>query len=399
MTNVISRVATATLLLMCFVLVRPANSQEVASQTGPVGVESLAKLDNPWGMEFLPDGRLLITEKPGTLRIYADGKLSEPIAGVPEVAYRGQGGLLDVAVDPDFANNQVIYLSYAEAAEKQPPGAKDEGDPRFGDFLDLSDNVLKGGAVARARLDGDKLADLKVIWRQVPKTIGRGHFACRMVFGPDGKLYITSGERQRFDPAQDPASNLGKTVRINSDGSIPKDNPFVGKKGTLADIWTFGNRNHLGIAFDPATKKLWVNEMGPKGGDEFNLIEPGKNYGWPVVSEGVHYGGQPIPRHSTHPEFTPPVIVWTPVISPSGMAFYTGDVFPTWQGSALIGGLSSQALIRVRVDGDQAAEEERLDMGRRIRDVIQAPDGAVLLLSDGADGELLRLTSAAKAGR
>ena len=393
------RAAFAAFALVACVPAEPAGAQEVASKAGPVGVESLAKLDNPWGMEVLPDGRLLITEKPGTLRIYADGKLSEPIGGVPEVAHRGQGGLLDVAVDPDFAKNQIIYLSYAEPAAKQPEGAKDEGDPRFGNFLDVSDIVLKGGAVARAKLDGNKLADVKVIWRQVPNTIGRGHYACRMVFGPDGKLYITSGERQRFDPAQDPASNVGAIVRINADGSIPKDNPFVGQAGMLADVWTHGNRNPLGIAFDPVTKKLWINEMGPKGGDELNLIEPGKNYGWPTVSEGDHYGGQAIPRHSTKPEFAAPAVAWTPVISPSGMAFYTGKLFPSWKGSALIGGLSSKALIRVRVDGDSAAEEERLDMGRRVRDVIEAPDGAVLLLSDGAEGELLRLTPTVTATR
>jgi aldose sugar dehydrogenase len=389
--------AALAAVLVCFTLPLPA--EVIHAKSGDVSVESLAKLDNPFGMAFLPDGRLLITEKPGTLRIFADGKLSEPIAGVPSVAYKGQGGMLDVEIDPDFPKNNLVYLSYTEAAEQQPPDAKDPGDPRFATYLDTTDVTLKGGVVARARLNEDKLEDLKVIWRQVPKTIGRGHYSCRMTFSPDGKLFIASGERQRFDPAQDLESNLGKIVRINSDGSIPDDNPFVKQPGALRDVWTLGNRNPLGIAFDPATKKLWVNEMGPKGGDELNLIEPGKNYGWPVVSEGVHYGDQPIPKHSTRAEFTPPVKEWTPVISPSGMIFYTGDRFPAWKGSALIGGLSSKAVIRVKIEGDRATEEERLEMGKRIRDVIQAADGTVLLLTDGAGAELLRLTPVATAAK
>ncbi len=384
----------AAWVLCCGVAPRPAGAEEVRAKFGPVNVEHLAKLDNPWGMDWLPDGRLLITEKPGRLRIFANGKLSEPIAGVPTVAYKMQGGLLDVAADPDFANNQFVYLAYSEPAEQQPPDVRDDGDPRFASYLDLTDTALKGGAVARGKLDGSRLTNVKVIWRQVPKTIGRGHFGGRLLFAPDGKLFITSGERQRFEPAQDPTSNLGKTVRINPDGSIPSDNPFVNRRGTLPDLWTLGHRNLLGIAIDPATGKLWVNEMGPKGGDELNLIEPGKNYGWPIVSEGKHYNGAPIPHHDTHPEFTPPAYVWNPVISPSGMNFYTGDKFPGWRGSALIGGLSSEALIRVTIDDARAAEAERLEMNRRVRDVIQSPDGAILLLTDGEDGELLRLTPA-----
>jgi glucose/arabinose dehydrogenase len=221
-----------------------------------------------------------------------------------------------------------------------------------------------------------------------------------MAFSPDGKLFITSGERQRFEPAQDPNVNLGKVVRINPDGSMPADNPFANKPGHRPELWTMGNRNPLGIAFQPGTSKLWVNEMGPTGGDELNLIEPGKNYGWPVdAANAKHYNDAPIPEHSTRPEFTPPVVAWTPVISPSGMAFYTGDKFPKWKGSALIGGLSSKALIRVSFDGEAAQEVERVDMKRRIRDVIQSPDGSVLLLSDGKDAELLRLTPANASAR
>jgi glucose/arabinose dehydrogenase len=304
--------------------------------------------------------------------------------------------MLDVAIDPAFKDNKTIYLSYTEPAEQQPPDAKDPGDPRFGAGLDTKDVTLKGGAIARATLDGDTLSDVKVVWRQEPKTIGRGHYSCRMVFGPDGKMYVASGERQRFDPAQDMNSNLGKIVRINLDGSIPDDNPFAKKDGARPDIWTAGNRNPLGLAFHPVSHKLWVNEMGPKGGDELLLIEPGKNYGWPVVSEGVHYNGAPIPKHKAHPEFTPPNHEWTPVISPSGMAFYSGKMMPAWKGSALIGGLSSKAVIRVQFDeaGERVTGEERIDMRRRIRDVIEAPDGAVLVLTDGDAGELLRLTPA-----
>jgi len=367
---------------------------DVTTQSGRVNVEAVAKLDNPWGMAFLPDGRLLITEKPGRLRLFGDGKLLETIEGVPKVAYREQGGLLDVAIDPEFSRNGLIYLSYAEPAEKQPKDASDVPDPRFGKYSDAGDNVLKGGAVARARLVAGKLRDLAVIWRQDPKSIGRGHFGGRLVFSRDGKLFITSGDRMRFDPAQDLASNLGKVVRINPDGTVPLDNPFAKQPQVRHDIWTLGHRNPLGAAINPSTGELWINEMGPMGGDELNLIEKGRNYGWPLVSEGDHYNGAPIPRHATRPDFVAPVKAWTPVISPSGLAFYTGTRFAEWRGNALIGGLSSQALIRLTVDGTKVTGEERIEMGKRIRDVVQAPDGSVLLLSDGDDGELLRLTPA-----
>jgi glucose/arabinose dehydrogenase len=367
-------------------------SQVIETKSGPVTIERLAALEEPWGMAFLPDGRLLVTEKPGRLRIYSDGKLSEPVSGVPKVAYREQGGLLDVEVDPDFTRNGLVYLSYAEAAEHQPAGARDVEDPRFGGYFDKDDNVLKGGAVARGRLEGYELRDVKVIWRQVPKTIGRGHFGGRLAFAPDGKLFITSGERMRFDPAQDLAANLGKVVRINPDGSIPPDNAFAGKAGAQADIWSLGHRNPLGAAIHPATGKLWINEMGPKHGDELNIPEPGKNYGWPVVSNGDNYDGSPIPDHPTRPEFAAPAFYWHPAISPSGLMFYTGTRFAGWQGNAFIGGLSSETLLRLTLKGDQVDAEERIGVQRRIRDVIQAPDGTVLLLSDGKSGELLCLT-------
>lgn len=390
--------AAAVFMVTTGVLAQPVQqaqpAQTLSTQSGPVKVERLATLDNPWGMAFLPDGRLLISEKPGRLRVYADGKLSEPIKGVPRVEYAGQGGLLDVEIDPDFARNRLVYLSYSEAAEQQPKVESDEPDPRLGEFQDLKDTVLKGAALARGKLDGLQLLDVKVIWRQEPKTIGRGHFGGRLVFAADGKLFISSGDRQRFEPAQDLGSNLGKIVRINADGSIPEDNPFVKKAGARGDIWALGNRNPLGLAIDPASQQLWEHEMGPKGGDEVNLIERGKNYGWPIVSPGDHYNDASIPRHSTRPQFVAPLHSWNPSISPSGMAFYTGNVFSAWRGNALLGGMSSEALIRLTVNDGKVTGVERIGVQRRIRDVIQAPDGAVLLLSDGDNADLLRLTPA-----
>ena len=390
----IARAAAVAATVLATALAARTDAATVNSKAGHVNVESLAKLDNPWGMTFLPDGRLLISEKPGRLRTFADGKLSDPIGGVPKVAYRGQGGLLDVEIDPKFTQNQLVYIYYSEPAEQQPPDAKDTVDQRLGANFRPDDSQLKGGAVARAKLEGNELRDLKVIWRQVPKTLGRGHFGGRLVFAPDGKLFILSGERQRFEPAQDLSTNLGKVVRINPDGSIPNDNPFVNQPNARPDVYCYGDRNPLGGAIYPRTGKLWLNEMGPKGGDELNVIEAGKNYGWPLVCEGTHYNDAPIPKHSSKPDVTPPLVFWNPVISPSGMIFYNGSMFPAWKGCAMIGGLSSRALVIVRPNGDRAAEDERLDMRMRIRDVIEAPDGAILVLSDGNNGELLRLTPA-----
>jgi glucose/arabinose dehydrogenase len=401
MTNLVLTLG-ATVLIAALSLLAPtaAGAEELPAKAAGIKTESLAKLDNPWAVKPLPDGRLLITEKPGKLRLFADGKLSPPIAGVPKVEFREQGGLLDVALDPDFAANGIIYLSYAERAAKQPHVKRDTPDHRFAGGLDLTDTVLKGQAVARAKLAGDKLEDLRVIWRQDPKTIGRGHFGGRIVPTRDGKLFITSGERQRFDPAQDLSGNLGKIVRINADGSIPEDNPFVGEKGAHPDIWTLGHRNPLGAAINPETGELWINEMGPMGGDEINLIVKGKNYGWPIVSNGDHYDGTKIPRHATRPEFEAPIQSWNPSISPAGLIFYNGDLFPGWKGNILMGGLSSEALFRLTVDGNKITGEERIDFGhRRVRDVAEGLDGAVLVLIDGdSGGELLRLTpSASKA--
>jgi glucose/arabinose dehydrogenase len=375
----------------CLAPLACVEAETITTQGGPAKLESLVKLDNPWGIALLPDGGYLISEKPGRLRIFKDGQLSEPIGGVPQVSFRKQGGLLDVKIDPDFERNRFVYISYAEPDTSQPDG-RDTPDPRVGTTGD--DTVMKGGAVARGRLDGMKLTDVRVIWRQQPKLVGRGHFGGKLAFVRDGSLFITSGDRQRFTHPQDMGSTVGKIIRINADGSIPKDNPKL--NGAADGVYSVGHRNPLGIAIDPNTQNVWINEMGPLGGDELNLVIAGKNYGWPQVSEGDHYNKELIPRPSTKPEFTQAVKVWTPVISPSGMIFYTGDKFPAWKGSALIGGLSSQALIRVKIDGDRVTGEERVDIGKRVRDVIQDRDGTLLLLIDAnkeqVGGELMRLS-------
>ena len=370
------------------------SSGTIPTKDGALRVERLAVLDEPWGMAYLPDGRLLITEKPGRLRVYHDGKLSTPVAGVPAVAYFGQGGLLDVEVDPSFATNQLIYLSYAEAVMPQPSGVRETVEPRLAAFQRMEDQELKGGAVARGRFDGSVLRDVEVIWRQVPKTVGRGHFSGRLEFAPDSTLLIASSDRMRFEPAQDLTSNLGKIVRINRDGSAPRDNPFVTQVGARPEIWSTGHRNVSGMAFQPGTARLWAVEFGPKGGDELNLIEKGRNYGWPLVNDGVNYDDSPIPQHASRPEFVRFVRSWTPVISPGSLMFYTGTQFPQWRGNAFIAGLSSQAIIRLVLQGETIAAEEVIPMGRRIRDVMQARDGSLLVLSESPNAELLRLTPA-----
>ncbi|RJF94306.1 PQQ-dependent sugar dehydrogenase [Sphingomonas cavernae] len=344
----------------------------------PFEASEVAKFNEPWAMAFLPGGKqLLVTEKAGKLKLFTIGGSTVDVAGVPNVAYGGQGGFGDVVLHPQFAQNGLVYLSYAE------PG---EGNTR-------------GAAVARAKLviapnDSARLEGLQVIWRQQPKVTGEGHYGHRIVFAPDGHMFIASGERQKFDPAQDMKANLGKVLRLNDDGSAPADNPFAKEGGVTAQIWSLGHRNPLGIAFD-ASGKLWDIEMGPKGGDELNLVRRGANYGYPIVSNGDHYDGKPIPDHDTRPEFAAPAVWWTPVISPSSLIFYSGDQFPAWKGSALAGGLSSKALVRITFDGESAREAERFDMGERIRAVAQGPDGAVWLLEDGEDGaggRLLKLT-------
>ena len=376
------RTAALAAVLPSLLLAQSGPPTTVASSAGQIRVEKLASLEFPWAVAPLPDGRLLITEKPGRLRIFANGKLSEPLAGIPKTSYRErkqeQGGLLDVIADPNFAQNHRIYFSFSEPAAQQSPDQKETDDKRFGGFLDLTDNMLSGGAVARATLDGNTLKDVQVIWRQDPKTIGRGHFGNRMAFAPDGALFVTSGERMRFDPAQDQKSTLGKVMRIGSDGK--------------AEIYSSGHRNMLAIAIQPSGQP-WVLEMGPLGGDELNMVERGGNYGWPIVSDGDNYDKSPIPDDKTRPEFKAPIKTWTPVISPSGALFYDGSLFP-WKGDLIAGGLSSQAIIRLTIDGKTVKNEERINMGRRMRDVVQASDGAILAVTDDKAGELLRLAPA-----
>ncbi len=339
----------------------------------PFVVQSIASFDEPWAMAFLPDGRILVTEKKGRLLVVTSDGDTLPVENVPSVDYGGQGGLGDVVLHPDFADNGRIYLSYVEAG----------------------DGATRGAAVASATLDlspsGGSLSAVEVIWRQFPKVSGRGHYGHRLLFGDDGHLFISSGDRQKFDPAQDMDGNLGKILRLNDDGSVPEDNPFAGRGGVTAQIFSLGHRNPLGIAFD-AQGRLWNNEMGPRGGDELNLVVRGANYGYPIVSNGRHYNGRDIPDHDTRPEFAAPKIWWTPVISPAGLMFYTGNLFPEWHGNGFIPGLSAAALIRVEIDGDDAREAERFPMGRRIRAVAQGPDGAIWLLEDQSGGRLLKLT-------
>lgn len=345
----------------------------------PFQVNSVAEFDEPWAMTFLPDGRMLVTEKPGKLWLVTqDGEKTE-IGGVPEVDYGNQGGFGDVILSPDFATSEIIYLSWVEAGDNDTRGA-------------VAGTAKLSLAPIGAEAEAPELADVKIIWKQNPKTTGRGHYSHRLVFSPDGQyLFIGSGERQKFDPSQDMGSNLGKIVRLNPDGSIPADNPFVDQDGALPEIWSLGHRNILGIAFDK-DGKLWNQEMGPLHGDELNLVKRAANYGYPIVSNGDHYDGKEIPDHDTRPEFEAPKVWWDQSIAPGGLIFYSGDEFPAWQGSAFIGGLASEALIRISFEGDSAKEAERFPMGKRIREVEQGPAGAIWVLEDGDGGRLLKLT-------
>jgi len=335
-------------------------------------------LENPWGLAFLPNGKMLVTERPGRLRVVStDGTLSEPVAGLPPVDARGQGGLLDVAIDPSFASTGLIYWTYAE------PG-----------------DGVNNTAAARGKLvDGaaPRVEDVKVIYSQRPSLNSRQHFGSRLVFGRDGKLFITQGDRSITEgrmQSQRMDGLLGKIVRINPDGSIPPDNPFVGREGVRPEIWSLGHRNIQGAALNPATGELWEVEHGTRGGDEINVARKGKDYGWPTIAYGIEYRGSPITGGITaQPGMEQPLYYWDPVIGPSGMMFYTGTLFPAWKDNLFIGGHATNDLVRLELNGDKVVAEERLltDTHPKVRDVRQGPDGAIYLLTDSRDGTLIKL--------
>jgi glucose/arabinose dehydrogenase len=369
------RRSIALVLGLAGLLVTPACAQQqvetLTTEAGPVAVQNLTDgLDHPWGMAFLPDGRLLVTERSGALRILgSDGTLSGPVGGTPEVYAQRQGGLLDVALDPDFGENGYVYLSYA----KPGPGGQ------------------AATAVGRGRWEDDRIAGFEDLFVQEPWVRSGLHFGSRIAFSPDGYLFVTTGDRGQREPAQDLGGHIGKLLRLNRDGSVPDDNPFVGQADARDEIWSYGHRNIQGAAVHPETGAVWTGEFGPRGGDEINRPEPGANYGWPLVSWGMHYDGRPIPDPPTRPDLADAVAYWVPAISPSGMAFYTGDLFPEWTGDLFIGGLSSQSLVRVALDGDTVTHEERIPIGARVRDVESAPDGSLYLLVDSGNGNVWRL--------
>ncbi len=333
----------------------------------------VARLDQPWAMTFLPDATMLVTTKPGRMFHVTQSGKQTLVGGLWPVAYGGQGGLGDIVLHPKFQQNRYVYISFAESI----------------------DGTNAGAAVVRAKLDVSggqpRLIDPKKIWTQLPKTSGAGHYSHRLAFAPDGKLFITSGERQEMTPAQDLGSALGKIIRLNDDGSAPADNPWQDRGERAKTFWSMGHRNMLGISFD-SSGRLWAHEMGPRHGDELNLIQKGRNYGWPLVSQGNHYSGERIPKHDTRPEFEPPKAFWVPAISPAGLLIYSGKLFARWNGNAFIGGLSSRSLVRVEFSGGTAREAERFSWNRRVREIEQGPDGALWVLEDGNGGRLLKLT-------
>jgi glucose/arabinose dehydrogenase len=375
-----------TLFTTSFFTFAQSDSPEQIEMNGSNGSTVMgsiqATFDSPWAMTFLPDGHSLVTEKAGALWLLDENQQKRfEVSNVPSVTARGQGGLGDVIVHPDFASNSTIYISYIERDEK--------------------DDAFSGAVIERATLSvtdsGARLSDRELIWRQSPKMTGNGHYSHRMAFSPGGHLFITSGERQKFTPAQNMAMNLGKVVRLNEDGSVPQDNPFYGQGSVTEQIWTLGHRNPLGIDFDEQGN-LWVHEMGPRHGDELNIIEKGRNYGYPTVSQGDHYSGVKIPNHEDIPVFKSPELAWVPAISPAGFIIYKGDKFSDWEGNGFIGGLSSKALVRVAFNKDdkgkwKVEEAERYEWGKRVREVEQDSMGNIYVLEDKEGGRLIKLLS------
>ena len=365
--------ALAGILASVTMISAAAAEQIERSDQAEFRIVTLAEgLDHPWGMAFLPDGGILVTERSGQLRHVKEGRLeSAPIKGTPEVVARGQGGLLDVAIHPGFAENGLVYLSYS--------GAGDGG---------------AGTEVARGRLDGDALKDLEVIFRAQPKTNGTRHFGSRLVFANDGSLYISLGDRGSFmRESQNPGNHIGTVVRLNDDGSVPEDNPFVGQSDKRPEIFSYGHRNVQGMTLHPETGAVWAHEHGPRGGDEVNLLKKGANFGWPAITYGIDYSGAIISDKTEAPDMEQPVVFWDPSIAPSGMAFYQGDKFPEWQGDLFVGALAHLHLRRLELDGDKVVGQESLlvDLGERIRDVRSGPDGYLYVLTDSGDGQILRL--------
>ncbi len=341
---------------------------------GSLHAEPVAIFKRPWAMTFLPDGQMLVTTKPGSLFLVTQDGQKTKIAGIWKVAHGGQGGLGDVMLHPHFAHNNLVYVSYVEQSE--------------------SNGGHYGAVVVRAKLDRSgslpKLVNVDRIWEQTPKTAGRRHFGHRLAFGPDGKLFISSGDRgnrdrvQRFDVA------FGKIIRLNEDGSLPPDNPWQDNGELARSFWSIGHRNPLGLTFD-TQGRLWSHEMGPRHGDELNLILKGRNYGWPIVSNGNHYSGAEIPNHDTSSDYEPPKAFWVPAISPGGLLVYDGKLFPKWRANAFLAGLSGRALVRVEINGARTREAERFEWDERVREVEQGPEGAIWALEDGSSGRLLKL--------
>jgi glucose/arabinose dehydrogenase len=370
------RAAAAFSAVALLVAAAPAPAQTFRSSAGDLAVDTVARgLVHPWSLAFLPDGRMLVTERPGRLRLVTrEGALSPPLAGVPKVFASGQGGLHDVILDRDYAQNQTIYFCYAEPAGG---GART--------------------ALARARLVDEgtpRVAEVATIFHQQGPLSSGNHFGCRIVQMPDRNLFLTLGEHfTDRDQAQNLANHLGKIVRIRPDGSVPPDNPFVDRRDAKPEIWSYGHRNPQGLAVNPASGKVWEHEHGPRGGDEINIPQAGKNYGWPVIGYGIDYNGAKIHESTHRAGMEQPIKYWVPSIAPSGMAFYTGDLFPNWRGNLFVGALAGQALVRLELDGETVGREERLlqDLRERIRDVRQGPDGALWLLTDNSAGRILRV--------